>query len=82
MNQIRLDLDQILSIICQKLSYEDYDKVFNLVQRCNHNLDLVKRIEENEPISKTEYFYYEYSLPVKLTCLRHLLYRTRSKDNE
>ena len=40
MNQIRLDLDQILSIICQKLSYEDYDKVFNLVQRCNHNLDL------------------------------------------
>lgn len=39
MQEIRKHLDEILNIIAQKVSFEDYEKVVKLVTQCNENLD-------------------------------------------
>lgn len=47
-------------------SLQNLEELLNL----DHDKDLLKRIENNEPISKAEYLYYEYSLPIKLMSLK------------
>ena len=48
----------------------------------NYDLDLIKRIENNEPISKSEYLYYEYCMPTKLISLNMILKKIeRDKNN-
>lgn len=39
MQEIRKNLDEILNIIAQKVSFEDYEKVVKLVSLCNENLN-------------------------------------------
>lgn len=39
MQEIRKNLDEILNIIAQKVSFEDYEKVVKLVALCNENLN-------------------------------------------